>query len=122
MNIIEITGFVICFSFNPNESSVSCLSQKINYGNGSIYQKFKKSTPSTMHENLKSIKEVNFFMADTFSQSFKFTVVEKDFETARHFAKVMVNLLKEIHHFKEEVVVEIEQVMIVSEMALKFKI
>lgn len=122
MKIIEITGFIIQFSFDINQPALFDLSKKINYGGGSIYQKFKNTTPENIHEDLKSIKDINFFMSETNCQSFKFTVIEKDFEKVRHFSKVIAKLFKEIHSFKETVNVEIEQKMVVTETALQFNI
>lgn len=122
MKIIEITGFIIQFSFDINQPAVFDLSKKINYSGGSIYQKFKNTTPKNIHEDLKSIKDINFFMSETNCQSFKFTVIEKDFEKVSHFSKVIAKLFKEIHSFKETVNVEIEQKMVVTETALQFNI
>lgn len=122
MKIIEITGFVVSFSLDTNKSTIPELSKKINYGGGSLYQKFKSTTSEKIHEELKSIKDVDFYMNETISQSFKFTVVEKEFETVRKFAKVITKLFKEIHDFNSDVNVVIEQTMLVTEVALEFKI
>lgn len=122
MKIIEITGFVVSFSLDTNKSTIPELSKKINYGGGSLYQKFKSTTSEKIHEELKSIKDVDFYMNETISQSFKFTVVEKEFETVRKFAKVITKLFKEIHGFNSDVNVVIEQTMLVTEVALEFKI
>lgn len=122
MKIIEITGFFVKFSFDINQPAIFDLSKKINYGGGSIYQKFKNITPDTLHEDLKSIKDVDFFMTETMVQSFKFTVIEQDFEKVRHFSKVIVKLFKEIHGVKDPVNFEIEQKMVVTDTALQFNI
>lgn len=122
MKIIETTGFLIKFSVDNknNDFSVIDFVHKINYGGGSMYQKFKKNVSESLSQDLKNIKDFDFFATDTLSDNFNFTLISSDFEQAKKLSKILANLVKELSLSNQKVQVSIERKFIAEELCIEF--
>ncbi len=123
MNIIETTGFVIKFKIEEIKNSdfkILDFFKKVNYGGGSFYQKFKNSCSEDLHEELKEIKDFDFYMKESLSFNFQIIFVGEDFEKAHKLSKVITKLVKELTGTTEKVQVSIEKTFVAQSLCLEF--
>lgn len=123
MNIIETTGFVIKFKIEEvknHDFNILDFFKKVNYGSGSFYQKFKNSCSKDLHEELKAIKDYDFYMMESLSFNFQIVFVGDDFEKAHKLSKVITKLVKELTSTTEKVQVSIERTFVAQNLCLEF--
>lgn len=114
--VIEVQGFSFSFTLTGLTARDKSFDfETFNYGGGSFYQKFKSKVPVELHDVLKSIKNVDMYIAANSGDVFTFVTLLKDEKDVLDLIDHVICVCKAVHDYTDPVEVSIKKRVLVEE-------
>lgn len=98
MGLVEILSYSLHFRVNgSNEPHVLINNVFFNYGDKSLYEKYKEHTPKSLHDDLKALDELDLYLENNRNGYYQFFIVTKDKSVAHSAFKTIISLCKHLH-------------------------
>ena len=100
--IVEVYSYNFMFNLPIEEKDDSFSIKNFNYGNGSLFEKFKEKVPVSLHNGLKSFEEIDIYIKETnITGMFNFSLMVQEFHTAMELAQTIIQVCKHVHNILE---------------------
>lgn len=101
MGLIEVLSYSLQVRIDgSNEPHPLINNVLFNYGDESLYEKYKESTPDSLHEELKALDDLDLYLESNQNGYYNFFILTKEKIVAQTAFSTVVRLCKHLHGSK----------------------